>query len=110
MLRRLGDLWVLFIQVEITGSLGVYLTQQAAKLQIENFGLPPFSFYLFLSSVHQWFFFLLATYIFLGLCSYVLLVITLSDDANISIIQKKGEERGETNWSGTGRATNGPLS
>jgi len=55
-------------------------------------------------------FFLLATYIFLGLCSYVLLVITLSDDANISIIQKKGEERGETNWSGTGRATNGPLS
>ena len=56
MLRRLGDLWVLFIQVEITGSLGVYLTQQAAKLQIENFGLPPFSFYFFLSSVHQWFF------------------------------------------------------
>ena len=48
MLRRLGDLWVLFIQVEITGSLGVYLTQQAAKLQIENFGLPPF-FFLFLS-------------------------------------------------------------
>ena len=39
-------------------------------------------------------FFLLATYIFLGLCSYVLLVITLSDDANISIIQKK-ERRGE---------------
>jgi len=56
MLHRLGDLWVLFIQVEITGSLGVYLTQQAAKLQIENFGLPPFSFYFFLSSVHQWFF------------------------------------------------------
>ena len=48
MLRRLGDLWVLFSQVEITGSLGVYLTQQAAKLQIENFGLPPF-FFLFLS-------------------------------------------------------------
>ena len=71
--------------------------QQAAKLQIENFGLPPF-FFLFLSfKCTSMVFFLLATYIFLGLCSYVLLVITLSDDGNISIIQKK-ERRDKLEW------------
>ena len=57
------------------------------------------SFFLFISFFQVYIngFFLLATYIFLGLCSYVLLVITLSDDGNISIIQKK-ERRDKLEW------------
>ena len=72
--------------------------QQAAKLQIENFGLSPFSFCLFLSSVHQWFFYVLAIYMFLRICSYVLFV-------KNDVRNKVRREQGETNWRGTGRGT-----
>jgi hypothetical protein len=34
---------------------------------------------------------------FLGINMFLLLVITMPEDGNISIIQKKGEERGEGN-------------